>query len=77
MDALFLLQNGEAEEDDEGCSKDDEGCSTVAESTASVHEQHRLENKLRELRDKKRGIDQLLADLRTMKASQQLLNNGI
>lgn len=66
---MLYVKNGEAEED--------EGCSTVAESTASVQEQRRLEDKLRALRDKKQGIDELLADLRSLKASRQLLNNGM
>jgi len=56
--------------------EDADGCSTTAESTASVHERHCLEDKLKELRDKKRGIDELLNDLMSLKVSQRLLNNG-
>lgn len=65
------IKDGENEEDEE------EECSTIAESTASVQEQHRLEERLRDLRHKKLGIDKLLTDLRALTASTQLLNNGL
>lgn len=57
---------------------DDDGgdTSTIAESTTSVLEQHHLENRLKELLAKKKGLDDLLAELQLFRTGREQLNKS-